>query len=309
MINFKLRLSVGPEFNLSENPNQKVITVIGKIFKQNNINYKIFGCVASGSKIFFDKTIAENNISNGTVVLLMVDQNTPNNSLVNKNNSQMIPNNQLIRESLALLQQAVDFLVNGCKVNITLLDSRGHCLGWNIGRKSGPPGYLKNYSPPLDFIGVGLKCFNMYDNGDNSWIGDKNQKGEWYIAYHAIKSLEALNGILNVGFRRGAFQECEDLVNINPLTSGLYPKCGRGVYFIPDFSEAKSYAQSFMYKGKYFEIVLMCRVNPTKVRIAKILDDLESWIVNGDDLNLPNGRKYDDEVRINRILVHMHDKK
>ena len=55
----------------------------------------------------------------------------------------------------------------------------------------------------------------MYDNGDNSWIGDKNQKGEWYIAYHAIKSLEALNGILNVGFRKGAFQECEDLVNIN----------------------------------------------------------------------------------------------
>ena len=58
---------------------------------------------------------------------------------------------------------------------------------------------------------------------------------------------------------------------------------------------------------KFFEIILMCRVNPYKVRIASLVNDLESWIVNGDELNDPNGKKYDDEVRINRILLHIHD--
>ena len=72
-------------------------------------------------------------------------------------------------------------------------------------------------------------------------------------------------------------------------------------------NEAKSYAKTFMYKGKFFEIILMCRVNPYKVRIASLVNDLESWIVNGDELNDPNGKKYDDEVRINRILLHIHD--
>jgi hypothetical protein len=28
---------------------------------------------------------------------------------------------------------------------------------------------------------------NFYDNGDNSWLSDKNINGEWYIVYHPIK--------------------------------------------------------------------------------------------------------------------------
>ena len=119
--------------------------------------------------------------------------------------------------------------------------------------------------------------------------------------------MDAFIGILNNGFRKGAFQECASFNNINPLSNRFAPKCGEGVYFIPDFNEAKSYAKTFMYKGKFFEIILMCRVNPYKVRIASLVNDLESWIVNGDELNDPNGKKYDDEVRINRILLHIHD--
>jgi len=310
MIAFSLRLTTGQTYPITENPNKKLASVIDELFKEKHINQKVICCVALGKKMYFDKTLAENNINNDSVVVLVVNQNVPmdnNNKLINNNNSKIIPN-QLIMESLDLLKQGEEFLLKGCKININFLDHRGNCLGWNFGRKSGPPGYLKNYSPPLDYIGIGIKCFNLYDNKDNAWIGDKNQKGEWYIAYHAIKSLEALNGILNNGFRRGAYQECEELDNINPLTNSIYPTCGNGVYFIPDFNEAKQYAQTFIYQGKYYEIILMCRVNPYKVRIAKVADNLESWIVNGDDLNNPNGKKYDNEVRINRILLHIHDK-
>ena len=216
MINFTLSLTTGQKFPLTENSNNKVDAILDKLFKEKNINYKIICCVADGHKVYFDKTLAENNIQNNTVAVLMVDSNSGNNQITNQNagnNTQLI-SSQLLRESLALLTQGVDFLINGCKVNIHLLDNLGNCLGWNLGRKSGPPGYLKKYYPPLDFIGIGLKCINMYDNGDNSWIGDKNQNGEWYIAYHAIKSVQALIGILNNGFKRGAFQECESFTNI-----------------------------------------------------------------------------------------------
>lgn len=309
MINFTISLTTGQKYPLTGNSKDKVHAILDKLFKDKNINYKIICCVAEGHKVFFDKTLAENNIHNNTIVVLMVDPNSTNNQITNSNignNTQMITS-KLLRESLALLSQGVDFLINGCKINIGLLDNNGNCLGWNLGRKSGPPGYLKKYYPPLDFIGIGLKCLGLYDNGNNAWIGDKNQNGEWYIAYHAIKSMDAFIGILNNGFRKGAFQECASFNNINPLSNRFAPKCGEGVYFIPDFNEAKSYAKTFMYKGKFFEIILMCRVNPYKVRIASLVNDLESWIVNGDELNDPNGKKYDDEVRINRILLHIHD--
>ena len=311
MINFTLSLTTGQKYILSENANNKLDAILDKLFKEKNINNKIICCVAEGHKVYFNKTLAENNIHNNTVVVLMVDANASNGQITNNNignNTQLITS-QLLRESLALLAQGVDFLINGCKIDINLLDNRGNCLGWNLGRKSGPPGYLKKYYPPLDFVGIGLKCMGMYDNGDNSWIGDKNLNGEWYIAYHAIRSLDALKGILKIGFRRGAFQECETFNNINPLSNRFAPKCGKGVYFIPDFNEAKSWAETFSYKGKFLEVILMCRVNPYKVRIASLVNDLESWIVNGDELNDPNGKKYDDEVRINRILFHIHDKK
>lgn len=46
----------------------------------------------------------------------------------------------------------------------------------------------------------------------------------------------------------------------------------------------------------------MCRINPETVRISKY-SDKEIWIVNGDKLNDPYGRKKDNEVRPYRILV------
>ena len=58
--------------------------------------------------------------------------------------------------------------------------------------------------------------------------------------------------------------------------------------------------------GNSFQIILMCRINPYKVRIVELGDNLESWIVNGDKLHDPNGKKRDDEVRAYRILMRMN---
>ena len=49
----------------------------------------------------------------------------------------------------------------------------------------------------------------------------------------------------------------------------------------------------------------MCKLNPYKVRISKFGINDERWIVNGDKLDDPFGRKRDDEVRPYRILLFL----
>ena len=38
----------------------------------------------------------------------------------------------------------LEFLVDGCKISLDKFDSKGDCInGWSVGKKSGPPYYLK----------------------------------------------------------------------------------------------------------------------------------------------------------------------
>ena len=51
------------------------------------------------------------------------------------------------------------------------LDSRGNRNdGWGVGEKRGG----KDYDPPIGFNGIGLKVWDKYDNGDNTWLGMDN---------------------------------------------------------------------------------------------------------------------------------------
>ena len=108
------------------------------------------------------------------------------------------------------------------------------------------------------------------------------------------------------GFKRGDGQQCKNYANINPLNNLIYPKCGEGVYFTPDINEAKKYTDSISYSGQNYRVVFMYRINPYRVRIAKVSNQ-EYWIVNGDKLNdyyaLILGIKRTDEVRPYRILL------
>ena len=171
-----------------------------------------------------------------------------------------------------------------------------------IGQKRGPPGYLKDYIPPLGWIGIGLKVKNLYDNGNNTWLGMNNVKGEWYIGYHGTKGMNGVSGIVQYGFRRGPRQACAFNINSNPLSRNAYPFCEDGVYLTPDIFEAKKYAGLITFGGYNYKVVFMCRINPEKVRIDQFHIP-EYWIVNGDQIGNPFGRKITDEVRPYRILL------
>ena len=200
--------------------------------------------------------------------------------------------------------EATKFLIEGCNISPTILDEKGNSQsGWRIGKRNGPKGYLKDYYPPEGWTGIGLKVASLYDHGNNDWLGNDNSDGEWYIGYHGVKTIEAIHGICNDGFRRGDGQLYKDSDNINPLTNKQYPKCGEGVYLTNEINEASKYTKPINYKGNKYRVVFMCRVNPYKVRIADIGNNKEYWIVDGDKPSDLYGIKRSDVVRPYRILV------
>ena len=76
--------------------------------------------------------------------------------------------------------EAKNFLYNKCNISPSILDDNGTTkIGWSKGAKRGPPGFLKDYIPPIGWTGIGLKVVNIYE--DNVWIGTNNSPGEWYI--------------------------------------------------------------------------------------------------------------------------------
>ena len=221
----------------------------------------------------------------------------------NLNNTQILPKPRITESQIISFQEAKNFLYYKCGISSSILDDQGTTkTGWRKGAKSGPPGYLKDYIPPISWTAIGLKVKNLYDYGNNEWIGTNNTPGEWYIGYHGVKTIEAIQNIYSQGFRRGDGQMHKNDPNKNPLNKNIYPICGEGVYFTPDISEAESYAQFIMYNNYNYKIVFMCRINPKYVKIADLGKNKEYWIVEGDKLGDLNGKKRSDVVRPYRIL-------
>ena len=168
------------------------------------------------------------------------------------------------------------------------------CLGgWRVDDKNCPPGYLKDYIPPIGWTGVGLKVKNIYDEGDNIWLGRKKTKGEWYICYHGTKTKHSIEQIIKNNFEPGPRQAFEDSDNENPINNSYETYVGNGIYFAKDINEAKQYAKIIEYKEYKLRVVFMCRINPEQ---GKICNDNKYYIVSGGNV--------DDEVRPYRVLFH-----
>ena len=207
-------------------------------------------------------------------------------------------------------EEAKQFLIKGCKIDKEILDDTyNRRSGWRT-NDSGPKEYLKKYHPPKGAIGIGLKVALLYpkENINKYWLGDDNNEGEWYIAYHGVKSIEAIHNICKEGFRRGDGQNYRNSDNKNPLSNKKYHKCGEGVYFTNEIDEAKKYAKPIDYNKNQYQIIFMCRVNPYEVRIADIGNNQEYWIVKGDKLGDLYGKKRSDQVRPYRIIVSKVEK-
>ena len=169
--------------------------------------------------------------------------------------------------------------------------------------KKWTPCYLKNFIPPKSWTAIGLKVNNLFDGGDNTWLGTSNVVGEWYIGYHGVKSMSSINNILFNGLRKGPGQYFKNFNNANSLANILYPQCGEGVYFSQDINDAKLYTKTISYLGNIFRVIFMCKINPYKFRIGDRGVNKDYMIVNGDRIDDMNGTKKINEVRPYRILL------
>ena len=189
-------------------------------------------------------------------------------------------------QNLKYIQQ--DVILSGCKLSKGQLDARGNRVdGWGINEKRGG----KPYDPPIGWKGIGLRVVDKYDNGNNTWIGMDNSKGEWCVAYHGVgrnkKNVQERTGlIVKGGFNPGPNQVHKDHPDLN------HPgrKVGEGVYCTPSINVAELYSGVSQIHGKNYKTVLMVRVKPDAIRYCK--DQSDYWVVNGAT----------DEIRPYRIL-------
>lgn len=240
------------------------------------------------------------DISKGTFTIKFIDQDATNDQITQ------------IKKEPSIKDAKLCCLLTGCKISPSIFDSRGDRKeGWGINQKRGPPGYLIEYDPPIGWDGYGLRVKGEYDDGDDTWLGFSNIKGEWYIAYHGT-SLRYANDIIEEGFKAGQGQVHENDKNMNPLNNDEIPICGRGVYVTPKIKVADEYSGGysgwswsenlFEFKGVKYQLVFMCRVNPYKIRICE--DEKDYWIVSGDKIGKESKKeKYDNEIRPYRILL------
>ena len=147
----------------------------------------------------------------------------------------------------------------------------------------------EQYIPPEGWNAIGLNIDNLYEN--NNWLQ------EFAVAYLGLYSIfdikEQLSEDLNLyalnisniikNMSQNLFENDRDIRHNND-------KCGNGICLFQDPKYAENTAGIVDVCGFRIQIMLMCRVNPTKIRQPENCKEL--WILNPTP----------DEVRPYRIL-------
>ena len=189
-------------------------------------------------------------------------------------------------------------LIEGCQLSPEIFDTKYNNKdpNWGINETRGGEKYI----PPIGWFGYGLKVSKRYDNGDDSWINYIDGKGVFAIAYLGLSdnygNKNNLGNFLNTiksqqVINEGYEQTYKNDVNINYKSQKEYQKCGNGVYLFQDPKIAENTASIINLGGISYKILLMCRVNPEKIRKPQGFE--YCWILNP----TPN------EVRPYRILI------
>ena len=180
-------------------------------------------------------------------------------------------------------------------LSLDILDPKGdRSEGWGINERRGGEKYI----PPLDgWVGIGLKVWDKYEN--NKWLDYRNNEGEYSIAYYGLCNyLNDRDMIINdlnryVGDIRKTISERTFQNEDDKRTGFLWfgrKKCGGGICLFQDPKLAECCAGIVNIYGNEYKILLMCRVNPQKIR--QPVDHENFWILNPTP----------DEIRPYRIL-------
>ena len=184
--------------------------------------------------------------------------------------------------------------IESCQLNNNIFDSKYNNQDgfWGLNEKRGGEFYI----PPIGWKGYGLKVDGKYDHGDNTWLDYNDRKGVFAVAYLGLsnifenkekskKYLSEINlpEILKMNYQQ-TYKNDNDLRNQGK-------KCGCGIYLFQNPKIAENSAGIIDVIGIRYKVLLMCRVNPKKIRQPEGYQDC--WILNPSP----------DEIRPYRILV------
>ena len=158
----------------------------------------------------------------------------------------------------------------------------------------------EKYIPPKGWIGFGLNVEDNYDGGEACWLCFGGiYENEFAVAYYPITEEDDdifLDNEINNFREFDYFNLIAKSLNSKSLQNR--EKTGKGTILYQNIELAEKQASFIDIDKDYiFKIVLMCRVNPTKIRAPE--DYKEIWVLN------PNS----DEIRPYRILLKIYEKK
>ena len=184
--------------------------------------------------------------------------------------------------------------IESCQLNNNIFDQQFDNQDgfWGYNETRGGEVYL----PPEGWKGYGLNVQGKYDHGDNTWLDYNDRKGVFAVAYlglsNILKSTEKykqylsevnLPEILKMNYQQ-TYKNDKDLRNQGK-------KCGCGIYLFQDPKIAENSAGIIDIYGIRYKVLLMCRVNPKKIRQPEGFKNC--WILNPTP----------EEIRPYRILV------
>ena len=181
-------------------------------------------------------------------------------------------------------------LVEGCRLSTNIFDPKYHKFYNKIlpNQKRGGEEYIQ----PLNWNAYGINVSGKYDFGSNLWLGNKNGKNEFAVAYFGINNLinKNINMMENIMSLMGNFETGKTFINVQNVRKPGH-KCKSGAYFYknPDYAENSS--EIIKIGGFEYKIMFMCRVKTSKIMQPENFNDL--WILSPTP----------DEVRPYKILI------
>ena len=270
-------------FDLGEEKNSLMIT---DLTLQGDFNKRLLIALKGLFKLT-EKDIILVNPRNSPYIISVIIKKSSFNELTDIQLFNSLKSNQDF-DTIVKVEKTI--LLNGIKLNRKMLDFRGDRYeGWGVNELRGG----KPYNPPIGWNGYGIRVWERYDYGDNTWLDYNNTPGEWSVAYHGFGSSLSgnskfvispdNNNLLNTIIRQ-EFKNNNDKYHQGKTV-------GEGVYMTQFPNVLEKYCSEYACQGKKYKIGFMCRVMPDKIRCPENNDDF--WIINGTD----------NEVRPYRILI------
>ena len=183
-------------------------------------------------------------------------------------------------------------LLEGCRLSSNIFDPKYNAFYSKNNQKKNQKRGKEDYIQPNDWAAYGMNITGKFDFGDNTWLGNNNQEGEFAVAYYGInnlshKNIEIIQNLISFMGNLESGKTFMNDVNMRNTTE----KCMSGAYFYKDPEISENSSETINIGGFDYKIMFMCRVNPKKIRQPQSFPEL--WILSPTP----------DEIRPYKILI------